>query len=305
MTSSILGSDAATVEWYYGAGSTFDFPPLTNVVEAGGITVLDAILGSSTSVCENLSMLELIEDLDSGGESIGMSSHWEAELNEQLTKADHSHVPPTLYAYIAMQYRYKNSNEKMNKVLSQTNISEFEEIAQKCMQGKIDSALVLVQAIQPINTSEELLRQVWDIRINAALAERDWSESEQLLLWSIAQRDLREVGPAAILAQSLLGITLVPDEWVVDEVEARILNPQFINGRLYPNPAQASVFFPVSDCDFSAEFIDLQGRLVQVVRVMAGTQSSVNISTMPNGYYTVQIKKSNGYFESHKLFISR
>jgi len=103
----------------------------------------------------------------------------------------------------------------------------------------------------------------------------------------------------------MLGITHVPDEWLIDATEDRLANPMVLQRMLYPNPAQTVIYLPSSDVDFSVEISDLQGRVHLVTRLGAGEMPSMNISSLPDGSYTVRTISASGVVATHKLLIAR
>ncbi|MBI1192770.1 MAG: T9SS type A sorting domain-containing protein [Bacteroidetes bacterium] len=306
---SILSSDAGSVDWYYRNAATYDFPTGTNIL-FGGLTLLNSVSGSTTAICDSLAIFregELPGGEGEGRAMPGMSFYQEAQLDAQISAPNSSEISPSLYAFLAGEHRAGNRDPKVKSVLSTTNIAAFSDVSSLWAKGLVDSALALVQSLSPINTEEELLQKVWELRLNTESNPSGpiWSDADRSTLLNISYRELRGAGTAAVLAQSMLGITHVPDEWLIDATEERLAIPIVQHGLLYPNPAQTVVYFPSSDVDFSVEFSDLQGRVHLVTRLGAGEIPSMNINSLPDGNYTVRTISASGVVATHKLLIAR
>ena len=109
----------------------------------------------------------------------------------------------------------------MSSLLSRTNIPRLESIEQAWQAGNVEATSLLLDEMASINSEEALYHQAWRIRVQRGLdsARFHWTPDEVERLRIIAETSWGEVGSAAVFAQSLLGITMIPDEWEVSTEE--------------------------------------------------------------------------------------
>jgi len=304
---SINLSDAGSIDWYYRNAATYDFPALTNIIAFGGLTALSILVGTTTDICDTLSLFREGEIPRGEQESFSMSQYRESEIDDLLTSPNPSGISGGLYAFLAAAYRSGFVNDKVQAMLGQTNIEGLALIEELYRQGSFDSALTVLNGLTPVNIEESLLREVWSIRLShiASDPNLNWTEDEAQSLREIAYNDLEDAGSAAILAQSLLGLTTLPNDWIAVESEERVVSNLPELNRIYPNPAQTVVFLGASTEPASAVLTDLQGQVLRAIRMESESTVGVDISNLPQGLYLVQITKDSGLTVTYKLFINR
>ncbi|MBI1191882.1 MAG: T9SS type A sorting domain-containing protein, partial [Bacteroidetes bacterium] len=304
---SINLSDAGSIDWYYRNAATYDFPAGTNISASGGLTAVSILVGTTTDICDTLALFREGEIPRGEQESFGMSQYRESEIDALLASPIPSGISGGLYAFLSAAYRSGFVNDKVQALLGQSSIEGLALTEEIYRQGNFDSALTVLNGLTPVNIEESLLRDVWSIRLSHAASDPnpDWTENEALSLRDIAYRDLEDAGSAAILAQSLLGLTTLPNDWIAVEFEERLASNLPDLNRIYPNPAQTIVFLDASTEPASAVLTDLQGQVLPVIRMEAESTVSVDISNLPQGLYLVQITKDSGLAVTYKLFINR
>ena len=305
---SITGSVAGSVDWYYRSAATFDFPAGTNtLIGVFPTTILNEVLGSNTAICDTLALFREGEIPIGEQESFGMSQYRESEIDALLTSPNPTGISGGLYAFLAAAYRSGIVNDKVQALLGQTSIADLALIEAMYREGNLSSALTVLNGLTPINTEESLLRDVWSIRLNHASSDPylTWNEEDAQSLREIAYRDLEDAGSAAILAQSILGLTLLPNDWIAEESADRLASTASNLNRIYPNPAQTVVFLDTNSEPASAVLTDLQGQVLRSIRIQAESMGSVDISNLHQGLYLIQISKDSGITETFKLFINR
>ena len=302
---SINSSDANSVDWYYRNAATYDFPSLTNRKDIGPSTLLNILIGVNTDICDTLALLRESGYFDQEEES-EMGSYMEYLLDDHLADEENATISSTLYAFLTKVNRVGNLIDKAVAAIAQTNIASFSTIESLWLTGNSDSALSLVQSLTPINQIESYLQDVWKMRLENVQSEIGyvWSLTEETTLLDIAYSDLEETGPAAILAQSLLGITHVPDNWIVEDIEERIAFPDLDLPKIFPNPAQSIMYVSTSLDNNLIIIHDLQGKLWKSVSLI-DNNAAIKVEDLPNGLYIVRIYSSMGEVSSHKLSIAR
>ncbi|MBI1192993.1 MAG: T9SS type A sorting domain-containing protein, partial [Bacteroidetes bacterium] len=305
---SINLSEGVTIDWYYRSAATFDFPTGTNLFLGPSPTsALDAVVGTIMSICDTLALFREGEFPGGGQDSFNLSHFRESEMDSHLTAPNPATISDGLYAFLSAANRSGFDHDKVQTLVNQTSIEDFTQVESYWMEGDFVSATSALNSIVPINTDESYLQDVWAIRLQHSVNDPDaeWSEDEAIALGEIAYRDLEEAGSTAILAQSLLGLTLLPNDWVIEDMEERLATSLVETTRIFPNPAQTVVYLDANKEAANAVFTDLQGQVKRVVRMEAESTSSVDISNLPPGIYIVQITQDSGSINTYKLFITR
>ena len=302
---SINTSDAVSVDWYYRSAATYDFPTGTILAPSG--TPLTVVAGTTTAICDTLALFREGEIPGSEQDSTGFSQFREAEMDSHIAAPNPATVSNGLYTFLAAAHRSGLVHDKVQVLLGQTNIAAFAQVQDSWNQGNVDSAIALLNSLAPINTSETLLQEVWGIRLEHANSSPGaaWSEEQAQALSEIAYQDLGEAGSAAILAQSLLGLTLLPNDWYPADPEERMASELPAKTSIYPNPAQTVVYLEAGTEAANATIADLQGQVKLMIRLESETTTTLDISNLAQGIYIVQIRKDSGSSESYKLFITR
>jgi len=239
--------------------------------------------------------------------SNGYSSTPAEFMDSHIAAPNPATVSNGLYTFLAAAHRSGLVHDKVQVLLGQTNIAAFAQVQDSWNQGNVDSAIALLNSLAPINTSETLLQEVWGIRLEHANSSPGaaWSEEQAQALSEIAYQDLGEAGSAAILAQSLLGLTLLPNDWYPADPEERMASELPAKTSIYPNPAQTVVYLEAGTEAANATIADLQGQVKLMIRLESETTTTLDISNLAQGIYIVQIRKDSGSSESYKLFITR
>lgn len=299
-------SNAFSIKWYYQSATTYDFPLGTNS-SIGLATPVNALNGATSAICDTLALFREGELPGDNQDSFNLSQFRESEMDSHIAAPNPATISDGLYAFLSAAHRSGVDHDKVQTLINQTSIEDFAQVQSYWMEGDFVSATSVLNSIVPINTDEYYLQEVWAIRLQHALNNPDagWSEDEALALGDIAYRDLEEAGSAAILAQSLLGLTLLPNDWVIEDMEERLAIPIADMARVFPNPAQTVVYLDANNEAAVAVFSDLQGQVKRVIRMEAESTSSVDISNLPQGLYIVQITKDAGSSDTYKLFITR
>ncbi len=288
---SINGSQAHTIDWYYRNAATYDFPGGgTNLDDGGTATPLDSVLGSPSPICDILAQFR--DGQEPQGLAQAPSGAREEALDRALVLGSSSSISPLLYAYLRWAYAFDVADSRVQIATSWTNIPKLDSIHNAWQADDLEAAQVLLESVNPINSEEELYKQSWRLRVQRALEEgRDyWTPEEVEHLLSIAHSDWEEAGSAAVFAQSLLGVTIIPDEWHVEMEEELRQNAIQIEGpKIVPNPA-TNLAYLLNVVDYqSLRILDMQGTIWLAIHLNGLTNQPINIQDLVSGVYLVQL----------------
>jgi hypothetical protein len=295
--------------WFHRNAPTYDFPVGTNITIGSALPIHPELgVSPSIDICSLLANIGIGERLP--GDSLGfeqMSSSREAELSAWSATYGSAELDHSLYRYLRAAFYAGSSNEAIQAALLRTNIPAFEVLRQHWHAAELEEAQAVWEAISPHNTEEALLHTVWGIRLQT---EREgegssWSSEDREVLLTIAHTNLADAGSAAILAQSLLGLSLVQDRWEVADAEAlRTAEPQKLP-TLFPNPANHSVTLQGAEDLTHVLVLDLMGREVWQARHDGSALLSLSTASWPEGAYLVRLQDGQGQYRTEKLLIQR
>jgi hypothetical protein len=269
-------------------------------------TSLNKIVGLYTDICDSLAVFREGE-LPGNQESLGMSSGLSSALIAVLNSDDPNLITPSWYAFLTAAYRDVNTDPKIQAAIALTNIKALAQTNQAWLAGNLEQAKSDIEVVNPINAEESMLKSAWQIRLNAELSGLSgvWSGTDRSALEDIALSNLREGGSAVVFAQSLLGLTIVPDEWEIMEAEERVSAKEEFSRSIFPNPAQSVIYIQNAAGGINLSITDLHGKLLLSQPLTDVQIQQININSLPNGIYTVAILSENGPLLTEKLFIAR
>ena len=305
---SINGSQAGSIDWYYRDAMTYDFPSAAINLDDGspGVSILSPLIGDSTNVCFILATnREAFEQVEEGME--GLSGAREEAVDQALMLGSGTALSRSLYHYLRLAYKYPEQDAHVQTLLGWTAIASLDSIRGAWQQGDIVGAKEMVERLPVSNHEENLLKATWSTRIQRELdtTRTNWLPEEQELLDNIAYSDFGEAGSAAIFAQSLLGITWLPDEWHVDDQEERILKNEVSKVSIVPNPAVNTIYLLNAGEYQTIVITDIQSKTWLSQPLSGQAYQSIQVGTLPNGMYIVQLVHPTGETTSLKLLIQR
>ena len=159
-----------------------------------------------------------------------------------------------------------------------------------------------------INSEEALYHQAWRIRVQRGLdsARFHWTPDEVERLRIIAETSWGEVGSAAVFAQSLLGITMIPDEWEVStEEELRLVQVSVDQPKIVPNPVSNTTYVLNAQDYAVLRIVDLQGSVRLTMQLNGENSQAIDLQTLPNGSYLAQFMAMNGQTATIKFQVNR
>jgi len=72
---------------------------------------------------------------------------------------------------------------------------------------------------------------------------------------------------------------------------------------IYPNPATHTVKIEVTEHNLSYQLIDVMGKTIQQNR-LSKNKNNIDVSTIPNGFYTLSVYNTQGIVSSKKLIVA-
>ena len=304
---SINGSQAATIDWYYRNAATYDFPGGgTNRIDMLPSTKLDTVIGVNSNICSILAALR-----EYGGQQelgLGLSEYRENMLDQAIEAGSSESISPQLYTYLRWAHRNYAGDSRVSSLLSRTNIPRLESIEQAWQAGNVEATSLLLDEMASINSEEALYHQAWRIRVQRGLdsARFHCTPDEVERLRIIAETSWGEVGSAAVFAQSLLGITMIPDEWEVStEEELRLVQVSVDQPKIVPNPVSNTTYVLNAQDYAVLRIVDLQGSVRLTMQLNGENSQAIDLQTLPNGSYLAQFMAMNGQTATIKFQVNR
>jgi len=72
---------------------------------------------------------------------------------------------------------------------------------------------------------------------------------------------------------------------------------------IYPNPAAHILNIEVTENNLSYQLIDVTGKTIQQDR-LSKNENNIDVSTLPNGFYTLSVYNTQGIVTSKKLIVA-
>jgi len=238
----------------------------------------------------------------------GLSEYQEDMLDQAIEAGSSESISPQLYAYLRWAHRNQVGDSRVSSLLSRTNIPRLESIEQAWQAGIVETALLLLDEMAPINSEEAIYQQAWWLRVQRALDSTriHWTPDEVERLRTLAETSWEEAGSAAVFAQSLLGITMIPDEWEVSlEEELRLLQVSVDQPKIVPNPISNTAYIlGAKDYDV-LRIVDLQGSVRLTMQLNGESSQAVNLHSLPNGAYVAHFMAASGQTATIKFQVNR
>ncbi len=305
---SINGSQAATIDWYYRNSATYDFPGGGTNLDDGvpPVTTLDTVSGTVSSICDILAQFRDGQFLQ--GEAQGPSGAREAALDRASVVGSSSSFSPLLYAYLRWAYAHNVTDSRVLSLLSWTNIPMLDSAKQAWQAGNLEAAGILLERVMPVNIEEALYQQSWRLRVQRELdgTRNYWTPEEFDSLLTIAQVDWEDAGTALVFAQSLLGITVLPDEWEVPlNGELRQSALQIKGPSIQPNPASRTAYLLNAQEYQTLRIVDMQGTVRLTEKLNGLSNQTINLEELSIGPFLVQLIGETGESVTLKLQVNR
>ncbi|MBI1191824.1 MAG: hypothetical protein GC205_01430 [Bacteroidetes bacterium] len=305
---SINGSQAATIDWYYRNAATYDFPGGgTNLVDFSiGVTKLDSVLGATSNICSTLAALREYGGQQELGQ--GLSEYREHMLDQAIEAGSSVSIAPQLYAYLRWAHGHDVGDSRVSSLLSRTNLPRLESIEQAWETGNVEATSLLLDEMAPTNLEEAIYKQAWGIRLQRELdsARVHWTPEELESLQTIAETSWEQAGSAAVFAQSLLGVTLLPDEWeVYAEEELRQVQVSADQPKIVPNPVSNTAYVLNAKGYEILRIVDLQGSVCLMMQLNEESSQAINLQSLPNGPYVAQFMATNGQTATINFQVNR
>jgi hypothetical protein len=303
---SINGSQANTIDWYYRNAATYDFPGGGTNLNLIGATRLDSIVGVNSNICSILAALREYGGQQDLGQ--GLSEYRENMLDQAIEAGSSESISRQLYTFLRWAQSHQVSDVRVTSLLSRTNLPRLESIEQAWQAGNLETVSLLLDEMSPTNPEEANYKQAWLVRVQRELdsVRAHWTPKESESLRTITETSWGEAGSAVVFAQSLLGVTLLPDEWEVNaEEELRQVQFSVEQPKIVPNPVSNTAYILNAQGFDVLQIIDLQGRLRLTMQLDRKSNQAVNLQLLPNGPYVAQFMAASGQTATIKFQVNR
>ncbi len=233
------------------------------------------------------------------------------------------------YAFYAEQYSYyaddfvfhflsehpdymtlENENDDVYQTfydeIAETNIGRFYHVQLYLEQGEYESALELVNTIEPVNTIEENKKTCLLIYLASYSLGAELNNGHIEQLNEIALQLSIEGGEGVLWARAMLHIEVNEEEiggeggrFALQTVAEKQVNKAVKN--IYPNPAKDYIIIEAND-DLNMEILDLAGQIVRMQKIKKGN-NNIFTGNLANGVYYYKILSRNGIVVNDKLII--
>jgi hypothetical protein len=207
------------------------------------------------------------------------------------------------YHQLVAWHHMELSSPVLDSLLYMTSIRELDQAQSMWLTGDLDALDGLMAGVNPINSLESLMKQVWEIKVGTARAALSSSISlsapPQILfsienleqLSAIALDTLSGHTQARYMAQSILNWSILDDRWVLAEAQEKITSLSSIEQRVkvYPNPTQGFLTIQSEDGIIAIKVYSMVGDLVHQVNGIANLSMTFDLGHLPKGGYTLQI----------------
>jgi parallel beta-helix repeat protein len=222
---------------------------------------------------------------------------------------DGSAIPLTVYEFLVFASKEGSTDPSTNGLIALTNITALEGVESALAENDPVSALGNLGSIAPVNTLEVHLVIVLSIKATAMVAQGNDTEPLTLLEYvSPADRayleslvftlPLEETLGASILAQSMLGYTIIPDGWTDGfvKVASSEVNPSEVL-IIYPNPSQGTqVVVLLPELTNVLEVFNNVGELVKSYPAenLTGGTLQIDADKLAPGMYQIVARAASG-----------
>ena len=282
-----LSDATTTTNLYHRTIPDYDYP-MGSVLALGGLADepdrIPSTIGapcsppmmSTTSGDNPIAFLELIDSL--------------------LTTNSTNAMPSYLYEYLQGAIKQVSEPDSLTlTILNTTNIIAIDSLVQPCTDtSQISAFQTALKSLVPINAIEEnyiaVLKTKLSIDGRRLLDDIDTTALTTIelnVLDSIAfQLPFEVTLGSSILAQSIMDMTVVPDNWLVATMKqtSSLLENQL---DVHPNPANTFVLVDQIPIDASCIMVvDLRGQVV-LTKIISGSQDFLEISNLSSGFYLI------------------
>ena len=245
-TDADFGSGVDFTYWVFrdASGAQYQMEPTTDIFAATLGQLPDTIISNTGTACTADTMARI-------GGSYGaaeISEELLAVLDSLLAIGDGAALPLDIYWMTHSCYESGECPEMnlIDQLAELTNIGDFVSLEQLFVDGALGDAQTIIDDIMPVNLAEELLLDVSQIHHNVLeRSELDSSSSDLSAMLTTAEMEYLdslvytvpyvETQKASLLAQSLLGITVIEDGW--DGMSVKFVSPHYVTDlRVIPNP---------------------------------------------------------------------
>lgn len=219
-------------------------------------------------------------------------------VDSLLLLADPSLIPVYIYEHLQRVVRNNDLGNDINttRLIDLTNLVLIQDLIESTTLDsiEIDGLLSTISAIIPVNETESFYKNVLAIRANAMKRVMNGSMVADVLTPSeygyldsiVYELPFERTLGSSILAQSVLGITYIPDGWVIAEEPKQA---QSIGRSLavFPNPGED--FVSVSNIPQDASelmVVSILGEVVMRTPIQTNT-TTLNLKGLASGLYIV------------------
>ena len=207
-------------------------------------------------------------------------------------------IPDYIYEYLQGLVRGVEPiiDSSAVQLIGSTNLKQIQVLIESFSldTGQIVDEQTDLAVLNPVNQIEIFYKQVLKIRLNAALSLGSNTEladaltvDESGFLDSLVFEVPYESSlGSSILAQSVLGITYVPDDWVMS-VAPKTANIPSEPLRVYPNPVSSmGIVTNITEDATVVRVVNTLGKVVLLVPVR-GNSIVLDLTMLPSGLYIV------------------